>query len=202
MSKVKAAVFASGTGSNFEAIMNTKDLPCDIVYLVCDKENAAVIEKAQALGVAVFVFSPKQYNQKADYEAEIVEVLRKHDVEWIFLAGYMRLAGATLLEAYEGKIINIHPSLLPAFPGIDAIGQAFNAGVEETGVTVHFIDEGMDTGPIIEQEAVPIRQDDTKETLQKRIQEVEHRLYPKVIKKLLEETQKEVRDFRGEKGIN
>ncbi|MBN6206447.1 phosphoribosylglycinamide formyltransferase [Ralstonia pickettii] len=184
---MKAAVFASGTGSNFEAIMNTKDLPCDIVHLVCDKEGAAVIDKAQALGVATYVFNPKQYNEKADYEAEIVEVLGKHNVEWIFLAGYMRLVGATLLEAYEGKIINIHPSLLPDFPGIDAIGQAFNAGVEDTGVTVHFIDEGMDTGPIIEQEAVPIRQDDTKETLQKRIQEVEHRLYPKVIKGLLEE---------------
>ncbi len=200
--KVKAAVFASGTGSNFEAIMNAGDLPCDIVLLVCDKKDAVVINKAKALGVSIFIFNPKQYKQKADYEAEIVEVLRKQQVEWIFLAGYMRLAGATLLDAYEGKIINIHPSLLPAFSGKDAIGQALKAGAEKTGVTLHFIDEGMDTGPIIAQEAVPIQKDDTKETLQKRIQEVEHRLYPKVIKQLLEDVQKETGDFRGKKSIN
>lgn len=185
MSKVRAAVFASGTGSNFEAIMSDGDLPCEISLLVCDKPKAAVIEKAKAFGVETFVFDAKQYKQKADYEAEIVEALQKNNVEWIFLAGYMRLAGATILEAYEGKIINIHPSLLPAFPGIDAIGQAFNAGGAETGVTVHYIDEGMDTGPIIEQETVPILSNDTKETLQKRIQIVEHRLYPKVIRQIL-----------------
>lgn len=186
MSKVKVAVFASGTGSNFEAIMNVSDLPCDVALLVCDKPNAVVIKKAENAGIETFVFEAKKYEQKADYEAEIVSELQRRDIEWIFLAGYMRLAGTTLLQAYEGKIINIHPSLLPAFPGKDAIGQAFEAGLEETGVTVHFIDEGMDTGPIIKQEVVPVLRDDTKETLQIRIQEVEHRLYPLVIKELLQ----------------
>lgn len=186
MKKVKAAVFASGTGSNFEAIMKDADLPCEIALLVCDKPNAAVIEKAKALGVETFIFDAKSYKRKEDYEAEIVKELQKQDIQWIFLAGYMRLISNVLLQAFEGKMMNIHPSLLPAFPGLDAIGQAFEAGVRETGVTVHFIDAGMDTGPIIAQETVPVLKEDTKETLQKRIQKVEHRLYPKVIKQLLQ----------------
>jgi len=186
MSKAKIAVFASGTGSNFQAIMDAENLPCEVRLLVCDQQNAAVIDKARALDVETFVFHAKDYQAKADYEQEIVEALRERGIAWIFLAGYMRMVGKTLLQAYEGKIINIHPSFLPAFPGRDAIGQAFEAGVEATGVTVHFVDEGMDTGPIIEQEAVPVFIDDTIEALQKRVQNIEHRLYPKVIKKLLQ----------------
>jgi phosphoribosylglycinamide formyltransferase-1 len=185
MIRVKAAVFASGTGSNFEAIMKHSDLPCDIALLVCDKPQAKVIEKAQTLGIEAFVFDTKKFAQRAEYEAEIVQALKKHGIEWIFLAGYMRLIGETLLQAYEGRIINIHPSLLPLYPGLDAIGQAFEAGAAETGVTIHFVDEGMDTGPIISQETVPILENDTKAVLQKRIQEAEHRLYPEVIKQLL-----------------
>src|SRR5690625_3459459 len=185
MSKVKAAVFASGTGSNFDAIMKDSDLPCDIGLLVCDKPEAAVIEKAKSFGVEVFIFDTKKFAQRAEYEAEIVHVLKKHEIEWVFLAGYMRLIGETLLQAYENRMINIHPSLLPLYPGLDAIGQALEAGAAETGVTIHFIDEGMDTGPIISQETVPILENDTKAVLQKRIQEAEHRLYPEVIKQLL-----------------
>lgn len=186
MIKVKAAVFASGTGSNFQAIIEEKNLPCEIALLVCDKPNAKVLDKAKKHNVKSFVFTAKNYRAKADYEREIVEVLKKNDIQWIFLAGYMRLVGETLLDAFEGKILNIHPSLLPAFPGKDAIGQAFEAGVKETGVTVHYVDEGMDTGPIIDQKAVPVLETDTLEALQKRVQEVEHHLYPSVIKQLLE----------------
>lgn len=186
MSKVKAAVFASGTGSNFQAIVDDKDLPCKIVLLVCDKPNAQVVEKAQKQGIKSFVFSAKDYENKAAYEQEIVNVLERNEIEWIFLAGYMRLLGETILNTYEGKIINIHPSLLPAFPGKDAIARAFEAGVDETGVTIHYVDAGMDTGPIIAQEAVKVLEGDTVESLQARIQEVEHRLYPKVIKELIQ----------------
>lgn len=185
MSKQKAAIFASGTGSNFEAIMETEDLACEIVLLVCDKPGAIVIEKANQYGVPTFVFDPKQFEKKADYEKEIINQLIKNKISWIFLAGYMRIAGPTLLQAYEGKIVNIHPSLLPDFPGKDAIRQAFRSGVQLTGVTVHYIDEGIDTGPIIAQETVAIHEQDTEESLKQRIQNVEHKLYPKVINQII-----------------
>lgn len=185
MSKPKAAVFASGTGSNFEALMKADDLACEIVLLVCDKPQAKVLEKADAFDVPAFVFRPKDYESKAMYEQVIIETLKELDIEWIFLAGYMRIVGPTLLGAYEGKIVNIHPSLLPAFPGIDAIGQAYRAKVEKTGVTIHYVDAGIDTGPIISQAEVPVYEDDTEETLQQRVQKVEHELYPKTINELL-----------------
>lgn len=186
MSNRRAAVFASGTGSNFEAIMKEKaHLGCDIVLLVCDKPGAAVLEKAEKFGVPTYVFDPKQYSSKEAYEAELVKELQKLDISWVFLAGYMRIIGPTLLTPFEGRIVNIHPSLLPAFPGKDAIGDAFRAGVKVTGVTIHFIDEGVDTGPIIAQESVPVLPEDTQETLRQRIQAVEHQLYPRVIKQLM-----------------
>src|SRR5690625_1558719 len=187
MTKVHAAVFASGTGSNFEAIMDQHDsLNCEIVLLVCDKPGATVLKKAGKLNVPTFVFDPKKYDSKAAYEQEVVQKLQEANVSWVFLAGYMRLVGQTLLQAFEGRTINIHPSLLPAFPGIDAIGQAFEAGVKTTGVSVHYIDEGIDTGPIIAQESVEVLPDDTRETLQTKIQQIEHKLYPQVIKQLIE----------------
>ncbi|RKQ34615.1 phosphoribosylglycinamide formyltransferase [Oceanobacillus halophilus] len=185
MSLVKAAVFASGTGSNFQAIMENANLPCEISLLICDKPGARVLEKAKKFGVPTFVFKPKEYTNKEEYEKLLVEKLREADVSWVFLAGYMRIVGPTLLSAYEGRIVNIHPSLLPKFPGKDAIGQAFQAGENVTGVTVHFIDEGIDTGPIIAQEPVYILADDTEESLKDRIQKVEHRLYPRVIQKIV-----------------
>src|SRR5699024_5406169 len=177
----KAAVFASGTGSNFQAIINQKDLPCEICLLVCDMAEAPVIEKARQKGISIYLFDPKSYPSKQDYEKEILRELHALGIEWIFLAGYMRLIGSTLLNVFTGKILNIHPSMLPNFPGLDAIGQALEAGVSKTGVTVHFVDEGMDTGPVIIQESVPVLQGDTKETLTERIQRVEHRLYVKAI---------------------
>ncbi|MYL36098.1 phosphoribosylglycinamide formyltransferase [Pontibacillus yanchengensis] len=183
------AVFASGSGSNFEAIAEEAlagRLPCQVKVLVCDREHAPVKEKAQALGISVFCFRPRDYEQKADFEAEIVRMLQEADVELIALAGYMRLVGSTLLKAYEGRIMNIHPSLLPAFPGKEAVEQAMEANVKVTGVTVHLVDEGMDTGPIIEQEVVRIQTTDDAQSLQKKIQQIEHRLYPAVIQQFVE----------------
>lgn len=187
MKKINVAVFASGTGSNFEAIMEQDDLVCDVVVLVCDKPGAKVIDKAEQYGVPVIVFEPKKYSSKAAYETMLVRKLLETGVEWIFLTGYMRLMGETLLQTYLDRIVNIHPSLLPSFPGKDGIGQAFQAGVSETGVTVHFIDEGIDTGLIIAQETVPVRENDTEQSLKERIQKVEHRLYPATINRLLKE---------------
>ncbi|WP_085993305.1 phosphoribosylglycinamide formyltransferase [Oceanobacillus senegalensis] len=185
MSKVKAAVFASGAGSNFQSIMESSNLPCEISLLVCDRPGASVIEKADKLGVPTYVFNPKEYGSKQEFEGTLVSKLQDLNVSWIFLAGYMRIVGPTLLNAFEGKIVNIHPSLLPDFPGKDAIGQAYKAGVKKTGVTVHYIDAGIDTGPIIAQESVEVLENDTEETLKKRIQQVEHQLYPKVIQQIV-----------------
>ncbi|MBU8906393.1 phosphoribosylglycinamide formyltransferase [Desertibacillus haloalkaliphilus] len=186
----KIAVFASGTGSNFSAIIDAVhagQLAVDVKVLICDRPHAKVIEKAKANGIPTFTFTPKQFEGKQAYEQEILRELKAKNVEFIALAGYMRLVGETLLKAYEGKIVNIHPSLLPAFPGKDAIGQAFQARVKVTGVTIHFVDEGMDTGPIIAQEAVKIDEQDKIEDVTKKIQTVEHQLYPKVLKELLED---------------
>lgn len=184
----RIALFASGSGSNFQAIaeaVQRGEIPAHIALLVCDQPDAYVIKRAEQFNIPVFSFRVKDYASKADFEQAIVTRLREAGVGFIFLAGYMRLIGETLLNAYRGKIVNIHPSLLPAFPGKDAIGQAFDARVKIAGVTVHFVDEGMDTGPIIDQESVRMAEDETRESLQKKIQEVEHKLYPKVINKLL-----------------
>lgn len=184
------AIFASGTGSNFQNIVEAverKELEAKIALLVCDKIGAPVVEKAKKANIPFFQFNPKEYASKADYERVILEKLREYDVEWIILAGYMRLIGPTLLASYPNKIINIHPSLLPAFPGKDAIGKAYRAKVKTTGVTIHYVDEGIDTGPIIAQQEIPIDPEDTLADLEEKIHQVEHELYPKVIQRLLSE---------------
>lgn len=183
----KIAVFASGSGSNFQSIVDEIDsgmLQADVRLLVCDRPGARVTERAEAAGIPVFSFRAKEYESKEAFEGEIVRELRASGVEFIVLAGYMRLIGPTLLEAFDGKIVNIHPSILPAFPGKDAIGQAFDGGVKVTGVTIHYVDTGMDTGEIIAQEAVTVEEDETRESLQRKIQAVEHRLYPATLRDL------------------
>lgn len=185
----KIAIFASGNGSNFQYIMEAeakKELKIKTSLLVCDHHEAYVLQRAQELGIPIFCFNPKEYEDKKAYEEVILEHLLAEGVEYLILAGYMRLIGPTILREYEGRIINIHPSLLPAFPGKDAIGQALDAKAKETGVTVHYVDEGMDTGPVIAQESVRIYENDTEESLKKRIQIVEHRLYPSVLKELFQ----------------
>ncbi|NRD77685.1 phosphoribosylglycinamide formyltransferase [Bacillus sp. BRMEA1] len=182
------AVFASGSGSNFQAIVdaiNAGGLSATISVLICDQPGAYVMERARAARIPTFVFNPKDYLSKADYEEEISMLLKKKQVDLIVLAGYMRLIGPTLLKAYEGRIVNIHPSLLPNFPGKDAIGQALAAKAKWSGVTVHYVDEGMDTGPIIIQERVRLAENETRESLQKKIQAIEHKLYPAIIQMLL-----------------
>ena len=183
----RLAVFASGNGSNFQSIaeaIKSGKLEAEICLVVCDREDAYVLERAMLENIDSFSFSAKNYSNKIEYESEILERLRQYEIEFIILAGYMRLIGPTLLQKYSKRIVNIHPSLLPSFPGKDAIGQAFDAGVKETGVTVHYVDDGMDTGPVIAQKAVPILEGDTKDILQKRIQEMEHDLYPSVLQDL------------------
>lgn len=191
------AVFASGNGSNFQAIIDAVQagtLTASIKILVCDKPDAFAVERAKAAGIDFFEFRAKDFTDKQAYETEIIAKLAEYDIDLIVLAGYMRLIGSTLLSAYEGQIINIHPSLLPAFPGKDAMGQALRAKAKVSGVTVHYVDAGMDSGPIIAQETVDIDEFETIETLQEKTHKVEHQLYPAVIQMLVSKMREEVKN--------
>ncbi|AKG05200.1 phosphoribosylglycinamide formyltransferase [Salimicrobium jeotgali] len=184
----KIAVFASGTGTNFDALLTSmehKEKWGEVSLLVSDRPSAEVVHKAEARGIEVLSFHPADFQGKAGYEQVILGACREHGIEWIVLAGYMRLIGSTLLTPFEGRIVNVHPSLLPRFPGKHAVQQAFDQGVAVTGVTVHIVDEGMDTGPILEQEEVAIEAEDTIGDVERKIQKVEHVLYPKVVERLV-----------------
>lgn len=184
MSKLRVAVFASGQGTNFQALVDAvrdQKLDVTIELLVCDRPSAAVVERARLAGVDTFVFKPKDYPSREAYEAEIVAELERRDVGLVVLAGYMRIVTSVLVEPYYGRMINIHPSLLPAFPGVNGIGQAFEYGVKLTGVTVHYVDGGLDSGPIIAQRTVEVEQDDTEASLGERIHATEQTLLPWVV---------------------
>lgn len=182
----RLAVFASGSGSNFQAIVENA-VNYQVVLLVCDKIDAFVIKRAHELAIPTLIINPKDYQSKVQYEEVILNSLKEHQVEFIALAGYMRLIGSVLLTAFKDKIINIHPSLLPAFKGKNAIEQVINAGVLETGVTIHFVDSGIDTGEIIAQDIIKINEKMSKNEIEEKIHLVEHRLYPKILNQLLEE---------------
>lgn len=180
----RIAVFASGSGSNFQAIVDAVAqgrLDVTVELLVCDKPQAKVVEGAKQAGIDTFVFRPKEYASREQYEAEILAQLEGREVDLIVLAGYMRILTDILVKPYYGRMINVHPSLLPAFPGVNGIGQAIEYGVKVTGVTIHYVDGGMDTGPIIVQKPVEVRDGDTKSSLAERIHPVEHELLPRVI---------------------
>ena len=186
----RLGVLGSGKGSNFRAIVEAIDrgeLEAEIGVVIADVENAEILELARARGVRAEFVAPGRFKTKMEPEAEerLVDVLRAARVDWVILAGYMRMVKAPLLEAFGGRIVNIHPSLLPAFPGLEAWKQALAAGVGETGCTVHLVDAGMDTGKILGQRTVSIEATDTAESLHERIQEAEHQLYPEVLRRLL-----------------
>lgn len=184
----RIAVFASGSGTNFEAIVSACEqgaIPARVALMVCDKPGARVVQRAAEHGAEVFVFAPKEYASKADYEREIVRRLDEAGVELVCLAGYMRIVGDVLLEAYGGRIVNIHPSLLPAFRGAHAIEQALEYGVKVFGVTIHYVDATLDGGRIIAQRAFEYHGGDIGE-LEAMIHAVEYPLYVETIKKLLD----------------
>lgn len=186
----RLAVFASGNGTNFQAIIDNVrngELKVCVPLLIVDKKDAYALERAKKMGVDAFFVNPRDYASKEIYEEVILELLKKYEIDFIALAGYMRLIGQTLLNAYEGRIVNIHPSLLPAFMGKDAILQAFSYGVKIMGVSIHYVDKGMDTGKIIAQECFTVSDDDTIESVTEKTHAIEHKLYPYVLKKLLEE---------------
>ncbi|MCI3922823.1 phosphoribosylglycinamide formyltransferase [Paenibacillus sp. TRM 82003] len=194
MARKQVAVFASGSGSNFEAVAHQAANGAggaassyEVALLVCDKPGAYAMERAARLGIPVLAVRPKDYPSREAYEADVVRELRARDIDFVVLAGYMRLITSTLLEAFENRILNIHPSLLPAFPGLRAVEQALAYGAKVVGVTVHYVDGGMDSGAIIAQEALPVEPGDTAETLYPRVQQVEHRLYPAVVRAFAED---------------
>ena len=185
--KHKIAVFASGYGSNFEVIARAAkagEIPAEVVLLVCDKAEARACQIAEQMNIPMFVFSAKEYASKAEYESAIVERCKQAEVELICLAGYMRIVGETLYNAYEGKILNIHPALLPSFKGAHGIDDAFNFGVKVFGVTVHFIDLTVDGGVIVMQRAFEYYGNDRDE-VEARIHAIEHELYPEAICKVI-----------------
>jgi len=181
------AVFASGSGTNFEALACACEdgrIPARCVLMVCDKPGAAVIERAARHGIPAFVFSPKDYPDKAAFEKEIVSRLDELGVDLVCLAGYMRIVGDVLLGAYRGRIINIHPSLLPSFKGAHAVEDAVAYGVKVFGITIHYVDESLDGGRIIAQRAFEYEGSDSAEV--HRIgQAIEHQLYIETVNKLL-----------------
>ncbi|MBR5492572.1 MAG: phosphoribosylglycinamide formyltransferase [Alistipes sp.] len=186
--KHKIAVFASGYGSNFEVIARAAkagEIPAEVVLLVCDKAEARACQIAEQMNIPMFVFSAKEYTSKAEYEAAIVERCKQAEVELICLAGYMRIVGETLLNAYNGLIINLHPALLPSFKGAKAIEQAFEYGVKIFGATIHYVDESLDGGKIIAQRAVEY-DGDSLEEITAMVHKVEHQLYIETIKKILD----------------
>lgn len=185
--KKRIAIFASGNGSNFEAIakacLNDR-INADVALCVCDHPGAYVTQRAKKLNIPVLELHPKSYPSKAEYERVILDELNNLRVEFICLAGYMRIIGETLLNSFPEKIINIHPSLLPAFPGVDAIGQALKYGVKIFGVTVHFVDHTLDGGKIISQIAIPY-EGNNREELEAMIHPHEHVLYISTLHSLL-----------------
>jgi len=179
--KMRVAVFASGSGTNLQAIIDAEIQSIQIVLVFTNNPQAYAIERAKNHNIPVEVIDHKNYQTREEYEKNIIEVLDPYKLDLIVLAGFMRILSPVLVRAYKNKIVNIHPALLPSFPGINSARQALEYGVKYTGVTVHFVDEGVDTGPIILQSIVEIEDKDTEESLLRKIHKVEHQIYPKAI---------------------
>lgn len=185
----RLAVFASGNGSNFEAIVRAyknKHLYANPIVCICDNEKAPAIERAANLDLPVTIFRPKDFSDKCSFESAILQCLDSYNIDIICLAGYMRIVGRTILEAYPGRILNIHPSLLPLYKGKNAIRRAFDDKRAEYGVTVHVVDVTLDGGEIICQEKL-VYEGSNYEELESKVHNLEHKLYPKAINKFLEE---------------
>ncbi len=186
----RLGILLSGRGSNFQAIhraIECGQLEAEIACVISNVPDAAGLDYAKVKGLPVFALNSKGI-KRADFDEQLVAILADSRVDLICLAGYMRLLSKDFIAAYAGKIVNIHPSLLPAFPGLHAQQQAFAAGVKTTGCTVHYVDEGLDTGPIIARATVEVLEEDTAETLSARILEQEHRLYPAAIQAIIART--------------
>ena len=185
----KLAVLVSGRGSNLQAIIDSIDreeLDAHLSIVISNTKDAMALKRAEKHGIKTIFIDPSTYLNSKEYDKALVLKLKEFSIDLICLAGYMRILGEEVIQTFEKKIINIHPSLLPAFPGLNAQKQAINHGVKFSGCTVHFVDSGVDSGPIILQTVVPIYDNDDEKSLSKRILEQEHYLYPKAIKMIQE----------------
>lgn len=189
-SKCHLMLMASGTGSNVQALIdavNHGQIQAEIVGVISDQPQAAVIQKAQSAGIESFISQPKDYNSRKDWEQSILDFCQARSSDLILLAGFMRILSADFLQHYPQQVINIHPSLLPAFPGRQGIKDAYDYGVKITGVTIHYVDDGIDMGPIIAQESLKIDPNWDLAQLESHIHQIEHQLYPATIEKLIQE---------------
>jgi len=187
----KLAVLVSGRGSNLQAIIDSIDreeLDAHLSIVISNTKDAMALKRAEKHGIKTIFIDPSTYLNSKEYDKALVLKLKEFSIDLICLAGYMRILGEEVIQTFEKKIINIHPSLLPAFPGLNAQKQAINHGVKFSGCTVHFVDSGVDNGPIILQTVVPVYDNDDEKSLSKRILEQEHYLYPKAIKMIQEKT--------------
>jgi phosphoribosylglycinamide formyltransferase 1 len=183
--RLRLAVLASGRGSNLGAILDAcrrDEFPARVVVVVSDRESAVALERARSEGVDAVFLDPKAYGDRTAYDQALVATLEPYRPGLVCLAGFMRLLGPAFVGAWAGRLMNVHPSLLPAFPGLHPHRQALQYGVKVSGATVHFVDDGVDTGPVILQASVSLRPDDTEDSLSARILAEEHRLYPEAIR--------------------
>ena len=188
MTNKKIGVLISGRGSNLQALIDAQqrgELGGEIGVVVSNVETAPGLERARRAGIPTVVRSHRGLPRE-EYDASLAGLLREHGVDLVCLAGFMRLLSPVLLRAFPGRVLNVHPALLPAFPGLHAQQQAFDYGVKLSGATVHLVDEGLDSGPIVVQEAVPVLSTDTADSLADRILEAEHRIYPRAVRLMLE----------------
>ncbi|MCB9556080.1 MAG: phosphoribosylglycinamide formyltransferase [Deltaproteobacteria bacterium] len=187
MSRLSLAVLLSGAGTTLQALLDAisaGDLDAEIRVVLSNKPKAYGLERARAAGIACEVLSHRGFAQREAYDVALVERLARHEVDWVVLAGFMRLLSPRFLAAFPHRVINVHPALLPAFPGAHAVQDALDYGVKITGCTVHLVDEGTDTGPILAQRAVTVLPDDDADRLHARIREQERRLYPQVLQQI------------------
>ncbi len=196
--KLKLGVLVSGRGSNLQAIVDASEagrIDAVVRVVISDNATAYALERARRHGIDTAFVDPKLYPSREEFDKAIIQILKKHDVDLVCLAGFMRLLTPVFVNEYRNRIMNIHPALLPSFPGLHAQRKALEHGVKFSGCTVHFVDEGTDTGPIIIQAVVPVLDDDTEETLSERILQYEHQIYPRAIQ-LFAEGRLEIRGRR------
>ncbi|MFH1262362.1 MAG: phosphoribosylglycinamide formyltransferase [Pseudomonadota bacterium] len=182
------AVFVSGSGTNLQAIIDAVQggsLPAEVRVVISDKKEAYGLERARLAGIEALAISPKEFPSREKFDSTLLKAVQERKIDWVILAGFMRILTPAFLRPLVGRVINIHPALLPNYPGTHAIERAFAAGEREVGVTVHFVDEGVDTGPIIAQEKLAVRAGESLDELTERIHALEHRLYPGAIRELV-----------------
>jgi len=187
--KVRLGVLVSGNGTNLQALLDagaTPDFPAEVAVVISNVGTAYALERARLAGVPSVVVDHRPFPDRTAFEQQLLAVLAEHRVEVVCLAGFLRLLGSTFLSAFPQRVLNVHPALLPAFPGMHGVRQALEHGAKLAGCTVHLVDEGTDTGPILAQAAVPVLSTDDEKTLARRIQMEEHRLYPLVVRLLAE----------------